>query len=253
MSAHERVLMADAEVHIAALEAAGLIDGPLAARLREAAASADGSTPPSVGAAGSFFGADLAVGELFAYLGGAFLLGGWIAFIANLSTSSHPTEILTGALALSALVTFGLGLVLARGDPRRRRGAGVAFLATIFLAAGSAAYMVQMDFLRNTLQDQAPGVLIAIVAVVVAAGLRRLLPAVATQGGLVLSLTGLGGAVLSWVRSIVYPTDFGSGGAYTTNPAPQPAEPVGLIVAAAAWWLLLAFRTWVAGAVRGAP
>jgi hypothetical protein len=233
--------MADAEVHIAALEAAGLIDGPLAARLREAAAGADGSTPPSIGAAGSFFGPSITVGELFAYLGAAFVFGGWIAFIGNLSMTSHPTEILTGALALSALVTFGIGLLLARGDRRRRRGAGIAFLATTFLAAGSAAYLVQMDFLRNTLQDQAPGVLIAVVAVVVAAGLRRVLPAVATQVGLVLSLAGLGGAILSWVQSIVYPTNFGSGGGYTTNPAPTPAEPVGLVVAAAAWWLLLAF------------
>ena len=76
----------------------------------------------------------------------------------------------------------------------------MAFLATTFLAAGSAAYVVQMDFLRNTLQDQAPRVLIAVVAVVVAAGLRRVLPAVATQVGLVLSLTGLAGAILSWVQ-----------------------------------------------------
>ena len=233
--------MADAEVHIAALEAAGLIDGPLAARLREAAAGADESTPPGSDDGGSFLGPSITVGELFAYLGAAFVLGGWIAFIANLSTTSHPTEILTGAMALSALVTFGLGLVLARGDSRRRRAAGVAFLATTILAAGSAAYLVQMDFLRNTLQDQAPGVLIAVVTVVVAALLRRVLPAVATQVGLVLSLAELGGAILSWVKSIAYPTDFGSGGAYTTNPVPQPSEPVGLIVAAVAWWLLLAF------------
>lgn len=233
--------MSDPEVHIAAWEAAGLIDGPLAARLREAAAGGGGSTPPSVGAAGSFFGPTITVGELFAYLGAAFVFGGWIAFIANLSMTSHPTEILTGALALSALVTFGLGLLLGRGDSRRRRGAGIAFLATIFLAAGSAAYLVQMDFLRNTLQDQAPGVLIGLVAVVVAAGLRRVLPAVATQVGLVLSLAELGGAILSWVQSIVYPTNFGSGGGPTMNPAPTPAEPVGLVVAAAAWWLLLAF------------
>ena len=250
--------MADPEVHIAAWEAAGLIDAPLAARLRAAGTStalaSSGEATPSQaspelsetgssgsGAAGSFFGPSITVGELFAYLGAAFVFGGWIAFIANLSTTSHPTEILTGALALSALVTFGLGLVLARGDSRRRRAAGVAFLATTILAAGSAAYLVQMDFLRNTLQDQAPGILIAAVTVVVAALLRRVLPAVATQVGLVLSLAGLGGAILSWVQSIVYPTDFGSGGAYTTNPVPQPSEPVGLIVAAAAWWLLLAF------------
>jgi hypothetical protein len=160
------------------------------------------------------------------------------SFIGTLSTTSHPTDLITGALALSALATFGLGLLLARGDRRRRRGAGVAFLVTTFLAAGSAAYFVQLDFLINTLQDQAPGILIAVVAVLVAAGLRRVLPAVATQIGLVLSIAALGGAILSWVKSIVYPTYLGDG--FSTNPAPLPAEPVGLIVVAAAWWLLVA-------------
>ena len=237
----------DAEVHIAALESAGLIDAALAARLRAAALALPGAQvaqplpgPEPGGTVGSFFGPVVTITELFGYLGALFLFGGWLAFIGNLSQTSHPTEIIAGGLALSALVMFGLGLALARGDPRRRRGAGVAFLATTFLAAGSAAYVVQMDFLRNTLQDQAPGILIALVAVVVAAGLRRRLPAVATQFGLVLSLSGLAGAILSWVRSIVYPTNFGGGG-FTTNPTPAPAESVGLVVAAALWWLLVAF------------
>ena len=53
---------------------------------------------------------------------------------------------------------FGLGVLLLRGDRRRRRGAGVAFLVTTFLAAGSAGYFVQLDFLRNALPDQAPGI-----------------------------------------------------------------------------------------------
>lgn len=239
--------MDDPEVHIAALEAAGLIDAPLAARLRTQAAVPTGTpanqvpTSTIAGAATSFFGPSITVVELFAYLGAAFVLGGWTAFIGTLSTTSHPTDFMTGALALSALIMFGLGLFLARGDRRRRRGAGVAFLVTTILAAGSAAYFVQLDFLRNTLQDQAPGILIAAVAVLVAAGLRRALPAVATQVGLVLSIAALGGAVLAWASEFVYPTDLGSGGGYTTNPVPQPAEPVGLIVASAAWWLLVAF------------
>ena len=238
----------DAEVHIAALESAGLIDAALAARLRAAALALPGAQvaqplpgPEPGGTVGSFFGPVVTITELFGYLGALFLFGGWLAFIGNLSQTSHPTEVIAGGLALSALVMFGLGLALARGDPRRRRGAGVAFLATTFLAAGSAAYVVQMDFLRNTLQDQAPGILIALVAVVVAAALRRVLPAVATQVGLVVSLSGLAGAILSWVRSIVYPTDFGGGGGFTTNPTPAPAESVGLVVAAALWWLLVAF------------
>ena len=47
--------------------------------------------------------------------------------------------------------------------------------------------------------------------------------------------------MLAWASSLVYSTDFGSGGGYTTDPISQPAEPVGLIVASAAWWLLVAF------------
>ena len=235
----------DAEVHIAALEAAGLIDAALAARLRAAATGAMGSAGepalPSwepVGTVGAFFGPVVTITELFAYLGAAFLFGGWLAFIGNLSETSHPTEIIAGGLALSALAMFGLGAVLARGDRRRRRGAGVVFLATTFLTAGSAAYVVQMDFLRNTFQDQAPGILIAAVAVVVAAFLRRWLPSVMTQFGLVVSLAGLAGAILSWLRSLVYQPEVGGG--VVLNPVPVPPEPVGLLVAAAIGWLLAA-------------
>jgi len=236
--------MSDPEVHIAAWEAAGLIDAPLAARLR-AAATGPGGAPSEVpaaaqtsgGSAGSFFGPNITIGEFFAYLGAAFVLSGWLAFIAELSSTSHPTEILAGALALSALAMFGFGLFLARGDRRRHRAAGIAFLVTTFLAAGSAAYVVQTDVLRNTLQDQAPGVLIAFVAVLVAAGLRRALPAVATQVGLILSLIALWGAYNAWAQSILYPTDFGDGVGYVPNAAPEPAW---LILAAAGWWLLLA-------------
>ena len=242
--------MSDAEVHIAAWEAAGLIDAPLAARLRagaagpvsgEAAPAVTALASPGAGSASPFFGPSITIGEFFAYLGAAFVLGGWLALIAELSSTSHPTEILVGALAASAIAMFGLGLFLARGDRRRHRAAGIAFLSTIVLAAGAAAYLVQIDALRNTLSDQAASVVIAAVTALVAGGLRRVLPAVAPQVGLVLSIVGLGGAMLSWVSSIVYPTDLGSAGGYTTQIGPQAAEPVGLILAAAAWWLMMAF------------
>jgi hypothetical protein len=240
--------MSDPEVHIAAWEAAGLIDAPLAARLREASRGIPGE--PSVGqpsaaeppaatsptSAGSFFGPIVTIGEVFAYLGAAFLLGAWIAFIGTLVAGSHPDAVLTGGMTLAALITFGIGVFLARGDSRRRRGAGVAFLTTTFLAAGAAAFLVQMDVLRNTLQGQAPGVLIALVAVTVAAGLRRLLPAVITQFGLLVAFAGLAGAILSWFQSVVFPTNPGDG---PCCPQPTP-EPVSLLIVGAAWWLLAA-------------
>ncbi|HEX7472368.1 MAG TPA: hypothetical protein VF323_04745 [Candidatus Limnocylindrales bacterium] len=252
--------MSDPEVHIAALERAGVIDAALAARLREAAAGAplapsptdpDARTTPSVGArpgptsAGSFFGPSVTVGEMFAYLGVAFLLGAWTAFLARVAGTTDRNAILTGGTTVAALAMFGLGVVLARGDPRRRRGAGVAFIATTSLAATAAAFLVQLDFLVNTLQDQAPGILIAGVAVAVAVGLRRLLPAVSTQLGLLGALTGLAAAILSWLQQFVHPSDLGGG--FTTNPSSPAAEPVGLVLVAGAWWLLVALGLGIVG------
>jgi hypothetical protein len=207
--------MSEPIVHINAWEAAGLIDAPLAERLRQAVGGTPGETPlpfpeadmaVSDGArkgptsAGSFFGPSVTIGEMFGYLGAAFLLGAWIAFLGNVAQPGNANReaILTGGLTLAALVMFGLGVFLAGGDSRRRREAGTAFVMTTTLAAGAAAFFVQLDFLINRLQGQAPGILITIVAVAVAAGLRRLLPAVTTQFGLIAALAGLAGAILAW-------------------------------------------------------
>ena len=241
--------MSDPEVHIVAWEAAGLIDAPLAARLRaasvrpEVSALGAGAPPgrPAPGtvtptAAGTDFGPTVSIGEVFAYLGTAFILGAWVAFIGSFASSTDREAILTAGLAMAALVMFGLGVFLSRGDHRGRRGAGIAFLATIFLAAGAAEFLVQMDFLRNTLQFQAPAVLVALIAASVAAGVRRVLPAVSTQAGVILTLAGLAGALLGWAEQFVYSTNLGDG---PCCPTPT-AEPVGLLVVGAAWWLLTA-------------
>jgi hypothetical protein len=242
--------VSDPEVHIAEWETAGLIDAPVAQRLRRAVSGATGAESPghpdtrtslpglSVTSAGSFFGPGVAIGEMFGYLGGGFLLGAWITFLGRAAETTDREAILTGGLTLVALVMFALGIFLASGDPRRRRGAGVAFVTVTALAAGAAAFLVQLDFLRNTLQGQAPGVLIAVVAVVVGAGLRRLLPAVATQMGLLAALTGLAGAVLAWFQELVSPIEVGGG--VTLNPVPAAPYPVGLVLAAGIWWLLVA-------------
>ena len=254
--------MSDPEVHIVAWEAAGLIDAPLAARLGGLAAAWPGGLrsgdrpvrPASAGpapgivsptSAGSVFGPIVTIGEVFAYVGTAFILGAWVAFIGSFASSSDREAILTAGLTVAALVMFGLGVFLSRGDQRRRRGAGVAFLATIFLAAGAAEFLVQMDFLRNTLQFQAPAVLIALIAAAVAAGVRRLLPAVSTQAGVIVTLAGLAGALLGWLQSIGLPHGCGLFGC-VLQPV-QTAEPVGLLVAGAAWWLLTALGVGLLG------
>ena len=238
--------MSDPEVHIVAWEAAGLIDAPLAARLRAAsAASAATAGPAAAGAVpgivnttptGAAFGPTVSIGEVFAYVGTAFILGAWVAFIGSFASSTDREAILTAGLTMAALVMFGLGVFLSRGDQRRRRAAGVAFLATISLSAGAAEFLVQMDFLRNTLQFQAPAVLVALIAAGVAIGVRRVLPAVSTQAGLIVTLAGLAGAVLGWAEQFVYSTNLGDG---PCCPTPT-AEPVGLLVVGAAWWLLTA-------------
>jgi hypothetical protein len=148
-------------------------------------------------------------------------------------------------LSLVAVVMFGLGLLLSRGDSRRRRGAGVAFVTATVLAAGAGEFLVQMDFLRNTLQGQAPGILIGIIVVLVASALRRLLAAVTTQFGLVLALAGLAGAILAWFQALVIP-ERGEGPC-----CPTPAQlPVGLVLAAAAWWLLVGLGLGILGMIE---
>ncbi|MGH2463963.1 MAG: hypothetical protein ACRDGI_00735 [Candidatus Limnocylindrales bacterium] len=247
--------MSDTEVHIEAWQAAGLIDAPLAARLRawvdpptvESSPAQPGRLPSWIPveptgrptSAGSFFGPGLAIGELFAYLGAAFVLGAWIAFLTSFGDSQDREALIGGGLAVAALTLFGLSYVLRGGDGHRRRAAGVTFAVTTVLAAGCAAYVVQLDFLRNTFQDQAPPVLIAAVALIVALVLRRILPAALTQFTLVVSIAGLAGAILSWLTELVYQQDFG-GGSAVFNPAPQAPEPVGILFAGAAWWLVVA-------------
>ncbi len=234
--------MSDPEAHIVAWEAAGLIDAPLAARLRAASAPIVAQAPaaahsPAAGpTAASFFGPVVTIGEVFAYLGLGFLLGAWVAFIGSFASSTDREAILTAGLTIAALATFGLGVFLMRGDSRRRRGAGVAFLTTILLAAAAAEFLVQMDFLRNTFQFQASAVLVALIAVAVAAGMRRILPAVSTQAGLLITLAALAAAVLGWAQQFVYPSNLGRGPC-----CPQPTvEPVAVLVAGATWWLLTA-------------
>lgn len=206
----------------------------------------DGRGPTS---AGSYFGPSVAIGEVFAYLVTALLLGAWIVFLGRAADGSLDSEaILTGGLTLAALAMFGLGSFLASGNRRRRRGAGIAFLAATTMAAGAAAFLVQLDFLRNTLQEEAPGILIAVVAVVVAASLRRVLPAVVTQLGLLVALTGLAGAVLAWFQNLIYP--FHVGGGYTLNPVPRPPFPLGLVLAAGIWWLFVALGLGLLGRVE---
>lgn len=238
--------MSDPEVHIAAWEAAGLIDAPLAARLRAASAPTVAEALAEVPAtarptsAGSFFGPVVTIGEVFAYLGLSFLLGAWVAFVASFAGSGagHRGAIIAGGLGLAALALIGLGLFLKRGDARRRRGAGVAFAEATVLAAVAGEYLVQIAFLRIALQDTVPAVLVTAIAAAVALALRRLLPALITQFALLGWLTGLAGGVFLWIQWIVFPDSNPFGGG--SGPSSPTLTPMGQVLGGAGWWLLVA-------------
>jgi hypothetical protein len=243
--------MSDPAVHIAAWEAEGLIDAPLAARLRETvdrggqssatttpdpaaptqAPARPGRTPTSFG---SFFGPTVTIGEMFGYLGVAFLLGAWTAFLARIAGTNDRDAILTIGTGAAAIVMAGLGRFLMAGDARRRRAAGAAFLAAICLVTGAAAFLVQLVGLQGPIT----GIVIAALAVVAAVFFRLLLPALATQLGLIGALTGLAAAVMGWLQVVIV-GEF-DGGGFSTEPTFPPAEPVTFVILSAGLWLVVA-------------
>ena len=88
----------DATVHIAAWEAAGIIDRETADRMRAAAVAepaadalslpiAPPAPPPSRqrSAAAELFGPSVTIAEVFGYLGAAFVLGAWSLVMARTS------------------------------------------------------------------------------------------------------------------------------------------------------------------------
>ena len=243
--------MSDPAVHIAAWEAEGLIDAPLAARLREmvdrggqsTATTSPGPAAPSQTPAragrspmsfGAFFGPTVTIGEMFGYLGVAFLLGAWTAFLARIAGTSDRDAILTVGTGAAAIVMAGLGRFLMTGDARRRRAAGAAFLASICLVAGAAAFLVQLA----GLQGSVGGIVIAALAVAAAVLFRLLLPALATQLGLIGALTGLAAAVMGWLQALIV-GEF-RGGGVSTEPTFPPAEPVTFVILSAVLWLVVA-------------
>ena len=146
--------MGEPNEHIAAWEAAGLIDPATAARLRAAGTGTTGATtsvtltrsaPPQTAApfarasaagssqASAMFGPSVTIPEVFGYLGTAFLLAAWSAWAARgTSTSSSLVPGLAGLVA--SVVLIALGLALRGGDGRRSRAAGTAFLVAVAYA-----------------------------------------------------------------------------------------------------------------------
>ena len=234
---------------IAAWEAAGLIDAATAERLRAAEAAqsrreaaeatwpAELAPPPRRGptSVAAIFGPGVTIGEMFAYLGGAFLLGAYETFVVRAAGFGAASDLpLALGWAAAAIALGVLGVVLRSGDDRRRRAAGVMFALSVAHAGSAGAAMASLA----GMEWPGAGAIGALVASAVAIGLRLLHPALLTQVALLISLTTLAGLLLSWLESVVVPQgqfdDIG-------NPIPVDGpDPLLLVVVSAAWWLALA-------------
>jgi hypothetical protein len=244
---------------IAAWEAAGLIDAATSERLRAAEAAqsahetgapsvAQGATPARKGPStvASIFGPGITIGEMFAYLGGTFLLGAYETFVLRTAGSVDQGSLtITVGMAVAALALTLCGVVLRTGDARRRRGAGVVFaLAVAHVGAAVAAGAEGAGF-----GWPAIGVFAGAVATLAAFGYRLLHPSLLTQVALLASLTSFAGATLSWLESIVVPQPVYSD-ELGLVPAAGGPDPILLVAASAAWWLALAVIAGLVGLVE---
>jgi hypothetical protein len=185
-------------------------------------------------AVSALFGPSVTISEVFAYLGGAFLLAAWTSFMTRSGGPGGEQGVVLGAMALLAAGVLGvLGLRLMTGGERASRASGVAFLlvstyvATAAIAFGNAA----------GLEWPANGVVASAVGLATAIALRVVHPSVLTQVGVLSWITGLGISLLAWVQVSFFPEDFSP---ETGLPIAGGPDPVLLVVANAAWWLATA-------------
>jgi len=237
--------MPDGLEHIAAWEAAGIIDTPTADRLRAAEqlasesttaelSRADASTAGMPSTASRMFGPSVQVAEVFGYLGGGFIIAAWSAFMATTAGSTGDPEITTGVLGLLAAgVLTAMAIRLRLGDERSSRAAGVVLLVALGFVAGSAFALLNGTVVEWPLT----GVVVSAIVVLVAVGYRLLHPSALTQVGVLAALTALAASVLVWLQETVFPQTFNEVTGVVTQSGP---EPIVLVIASAAWWLAIA-------------
>ena len=234
--------MSDATEHIAGWEAAGLIDRETADRLRAASdptAVRDTTAPDTTShprsAAAALFGPSVTISEVFAYLGGAFLLAAWSSFMSRTSGPNGEPGVVLGAMALLAAGVLGVH----RPPPHGWRGARIARVGRrlppgLDLRGGGGSSLRERGRTRlagprrgrrrrRAWPPRSP--------------LRVLHPAVLTQVGVLAWLTGLGVSTLSWLQVTLFPENFSPDTGLPTSTGPDPLL---LVVATAAWWLATA-------------
>lgn len=230
-------------------QTAGLIDAATADRLRaaeaagptrtvQAPADAAPAAPSAIGSAVEVFGPGVTVVEMFAYLGTAFLLAAVAAFFARIGSGSvHAQAILGAGAGVEAVLLAVIGLVLRSGTPRRRRGAGIAFVASV-VAVGSAVSLIGGTV---GLDGAAQAIVTAAVAGAAALVFRLLLPSLTTELAILVSITTLSSSLLAWIESVVVPPPIYFGAQPALTPTPTGPDPLILVVGAAVWWLATAF------------
>jgi hypothetical protein len=242
---------------IAAWETAGLIDGATAERLRAAEngssdATAPATAPPAAPPMAHGFVAALGptptVPEAFAYLGTAFVIAAYSAFVARLAGDpvNHDAVLFGGSL-LGTVILFALAAWLAPRGVRARRGAGALALVGLNGAAVTAVAFTEWSGVRDGV---APEVFVAVVTLAVALGVRVLLPAITTQIGLLAAVTFGGGVALDVVGRAIDGTlgGLGHGGALSTDPIPLPSGNLGRdVLLPLVGWLLVALVLGVLG------
>jgi hypothetical protein len=180
------------------------------------------------------FGPSVTVAEVFGYLGGGFLIAAWSAFMATTASSSGDPEITLGILGLLAVgVLTALAIRLRLGDERSSRAAGVLLLVALCFVSGSAASLLSGAGVEWPLV----AVVSSAVVVLVAVGYRVLHPSALTQVGVLASLTALAASVLVWLQETIFPRTFNETTGVVTQSGP---DPILLVVASAAWWLVIA-------------
>jgi hypothetical protein len=226
--------MGDPESHIAEWEGAGLIDAVTAANLRAVTRATTPAAAPEPGddvaRAAAMFGPSVTIAEIFGYLGSGFLLAAWTALLGRFGGEVQSRSFGIGAL-VAAIVLIGLGFLLQRGDSRRRRAAGVAFMVAVaYVAIGMLA------LLGGRFDDRVSPVVATGAALLVAIAIRRWHAAVLTQVGMLGAITTFAAAALGLAESIVRPA---ATSGFEPPRAIEPAD-VALVVAGSAWWLVTA-------------
>jgi hypothetical protein len=190
--------------------------------------------------ANAFFGPTITIQELFAYIGGAFLLAAWHV-LAPRGDLNPPDLVAIGVRWFIPAIAFaGLGLFAARGSARLGRAAGVAFaVATAHVYGG----FVQIWEPTSTAPLNA--VTVTVLTVVAAAAFRSLKPAVLTQLTLIVAGLGAALATFDWLRFLVFGVRRFD--APPTSLVPQAVLTFGWWVAIAVVLAVIARREWRIG------